>query len=82
MLGEEENYKYLGLLEADTIKQVEMKEKFKKSITWERENYSKPKYIAEILSKKKHLGYSPNAWVKIFQKLNNTLMSNLKYIWI
>ena len=30
MLGEKETYKYLGILEADTIKQVEMKEKIKK----------------------------------------------------
>ena len=30
MLGEKENYKYLGILEADTIKQAEMKEKIKK----------------------------------------------------
>ena len=29
-LGEKKNYKYLGILEADTIKQVEMKEKVKK----------------------------------------------------
>ena len=29
-LGEKETYKYLGILEADTIKQLEMKEKFKK----------------------------------------------------
>ena len=29
-LGEKENYKYLGILEADTIKQVEMKEQIKK----------------------------------------------------
>ena len=28
-LGEKETYKYLGTLEADTIKQVEMKEKIK-----------------------------------------------------
>ena len=27
MLGEKETYKYLGILEANTIKQVEMKEK-------------------------------------------------------
>ena len=26
-LGEEETYKYLGILEADTIKQMKMKEK-------------------------------------------------------
>ena len=34
-LGEKETYKYLGILEADTIKQAEMKEekKFKKSIS-------------------------------------------------
>ena len=30
MFGEKETYKYLGILEADTIKQVEMKEKIKK----------------------------------------------------
>ena len=28
--GEKEQYKYLGILEADTIKQVEMEEKIKK----------------------------------------------------
>ena len=28
--GEKETWKYLGILEADTIKQVEMKEKIKK----------------------------------------------------
>ena len=43
-----ETYKYLGMLEADTIKQAEMKEKLKKNTTGERENYSKPNYIAEI----------------------------------
>ena len=30
MLGEKENYNYLGIFEADTIKQAEMKEKIKK----------------------------------------------------
>ena len=29
-LGEKENYKYLEILEADTIKQVNMKEKIRK----------------------------------------------------
>ena len=29
-LGEKETYKYLGILEADTIKQVQMKDKIKK----------------------------------------------------
>ena len=30
MLGEKEIYEYLGILEVDTIKQAEMKEKIKK----------------------------------------------------
>ena len=30
--GENETYKYLGILEADTIKQVQMKDKIKKRI--------------------------------------------------
>ena len=29
MLGEKETFKYLGILEVDTIKQIEMKEKIK-----------------------------------------------------
>ena len=44
--GEKKNYKYLGILEADTIKQVEMKDKIKKTNTIVRESYSKPNYIA------------------------------------
>ena len=35
MLGEKENYKYLEILEMDTIKQAEMKEKIrKKCLRW------------------------------------------------
>ena len=48
--GGKEIYKYLGIMEADTIKQVEMKGKLKTSISGEQENYSKPSYIAEISS--------------------------------
>ena len=33
MFGEKETYRYLGILETDTIKQVERKEKVKKSIS-------------------------------------------------
>ena len=56
MLGEKEPYKYLGILEANTIKHVEIKEKkFKKSTSGEWGNYSKPNYLAGILSK----GYAP-----------------------
>ena len=51
-LGEKETYKYLKILEPDTIKQVEMKEKkFLKSISEEPENYSRQNSIAETLSK-------------------------------
>ena len=39
-----------GILEADTIKQVDMKEKFKKTISGECKNFLKPNYIAEISS--------------------------------
>ena len=49
MLGEKETYKYLGISEANTIKQVEMKERIIKKSTWdERENFSKPNSAAEI----------------------------------
>ena len=34
-LGEKETYKYLGILEADTIKQLEMKEKILKRVSQE-----------------------------------------------
>ena len=35
MLGEKENYKYLGILEADTIKQMEMKDKITKEYMYQ-----------------------------------------------
>ena len=47
-LGEKESYKYMGILEADTIKPVVMKEK---NISGEPESYSRQNYIAETLSK-------------------------------
>ena len=51
-LGEKEINKYLGILEAYCIKQVQMKEIFfKKGISGERESFSKPNNIAEALSK-------------------------------
>ena len=39
MLRENETYKYLGILEVDTIKQVKMKEKIQKSTSGEPEHY-------------------------------------------
>ena len=50
-LEEKETYKYLGILEADTIKQQEMKEIFKKSISEEPENDSRKNSKSGTLSK-------------------------------
>ena len=50
-LGENKTYKCLGILEADTIKQVKCKTKFKKNISKELENYSRQNSLAEALSK-------------------------------
>ena len=54
-----ETCKYLGMLEADTIKQAEIKEKLKKNASKGGENYSKPNYVAEILSKGINTGDVP-----------------------
>ena len=51
MLREKETYKYLGILEVDTIKFVEIKE-IKKSISDERENFWKPSSAAAGISSK------------------------------
>ena len=51
-LGEKEIYKYLGILETDTIKQVETKEKNLKRIHQENEkNFLKLNYKAKISAK-------------------------------
>ena len=47
MLGEKENYKYLGILEVDIIKEAEMKEKIKKEYVRRTRKYLKQSYIAE-----------------------------------
>ena len=44
-LAEKETYKYLGILEADTVKYTEMKEKIKKNTSGERKYYSKPRIL-------------------------------------
>ena len=46
-LGENETYKYLAILEADSIKQMEMKDQIQKSISRELENYSKENSLSE-----------------------------------
>ena len=51
-LGGQETYKYLGILEADTIKQVETKEKRTRNIVSEEpDTYTRQRYMAETLSK-------------------------------
>ena len=51
-LGENDTYKHFGILEAGTIKQVEMKEKkLQNSISEEQENYSRQNSIAGTLLK-------------------------------
>ena len=52
-LGEKETYKYWGILEAETIKQVEMKEKIKKEYLGRTRKLlqKKKNYFAETLTK-------------------------------
>ena len=47
---DEEDDKYLSILEAVNIKQKETKEKLRKNISEEPESYSRQNYIAETLS--------------------------------
>ena len=47
-LGKKETYKYMGLMEADTTKQVKMKEKLKKEYLRRKR---KPTYMAGTLLK-------------------------------
>ena len=50
-LGEKKTYKYLQILESDTIKQAEMKDKIKKEYLRRTRKLIKTNYIKEILSK-------------------------------
>ena len=45
MLGEKETYKYLGILKADTIKQVEMKEKNKTKVSLKNQKTTRDKTL-------------------------------------
>ena len=55
-LGEKETYKYLGILEADTIKQVQMKEKTKK------EYFRRTKKLLETKLNSRNLIKGINTW--------------------
>ena len=48
-LEEKETYKYLGISEANTLKQQERKEKLRKSISEEPESYLRQNYKAKTL---------------------------------
>ena len=50
-LGENETYKHLGILEADTIKQVEMKDKIQKEYLWRTRKLLETKLSSRILIK-------------------------------
>ena len=64
-LREKETYKYLGILEADTTKQMEMKEKIKKNISGE---------LAETLSKEQILG------LYLIKGINTWALSLVQYL--
>ena len=48
MFWENENYKYLEILDANTIIKAKMKEKVERSTANEQENFSKPSTSAQI----------------------------------
>ena len=75
MLGEKETFKYLEILEADTIQQVETKEKIKKSISEEWENYSKPTIKQKSHQRDKHLGCLPCKILRTFLEVNKGRIS-------
>ena len=50
-LGEDETYKYLGILEADTINQVEMKDKIQKEYLWKSRKLLETKLFSRKLIK-------------------------------
>ena len=60
-LGEKKTYKYLGMLEADTVKQGEMKEKIFKSVSQENEKATWNQTILQKPNNKrdKYLSCSP-----------------------
>ena len=53
-LGEKETYKYLGILEVDTVKQVDMKEKIKKEYLRRTRNLLEIKLSSRNLIKGRH----------------------------
>ena len=58
-LGQKETYKYLGILESDTIKQVEMKDKIQKEYLRRTRKLLETNSQAETLSKEEISGLYP-----------------------
>ena len=60
MLGEKETYKFLGIIEADNIKQVEMKEKNEKEhLRKTRKQLVTKLYSMNLIKRNKYLGCFP-----------------------
>ena len=72
-VGENETYKYLGVLEADTIKQVEMKDKIRK------ENLRRNRKLLETKLSSRNLNKEINTWaVPLFRYSGPFLKSTSK----
>ena len=68
MIREKETYKYLGILEVDTIKQVEMKEKILK------EYFKRTRKLQETKLYSKNLTKGINTWVVPPCKILRTIL--------
>ena len=67
-LGEKETYKYWGILEADTIKQVEMKEKIKK------EYLRRTRKLLETKLCSRNLVKGINTWAVLFVRYSGPFL--------
>ena len=67
-LGENETYKYLGILEADTIKQVEMKDKIRK------EYLMRTRKLLETKLSSRNLIKGINTWAVPFVRYSGSLL--------
>ena len=74
-LGEKETYNYLGILEADTMKQVEIK-KFKKTI--QKEYLRRTRLLLEIKLSNRYFIKGINTWAVLFVRISGFF---LKWTW-
>ena len=66
-LGENETYKYLGILEADSIKQVEMKDKIQKE-------YLRTRKLLETKPSSRNLIKGINTWAVTFVRYSGPFL--------